>query len=213
MRKCMVLIMFVSLLLVGCSTHRVQLAYSPPPSRSSATLPAIMVGEFTDLRGRDALRNNGTWIGAIRGGYGNTFKTVLLEQPVHEVVTAIFTEALQARDALADPHDDDTTLVLSGSVITFSCKQYMRRDCLITLNVILSDRATQNKIFEKQYEVYKFDGSVWAIDTGIFGSVNKLRDLAARTLSACVDKALDDGELINAAIHPKTTLQHSRGRK
>ena len=172
-------------------------------------LPATLVGEFTDERGDDAQRDNGTWIGAVRGGYGNTIKTVLVEQPVCDVVAATFAQALRARGSFAESQHSGTR-VLSGSVAAFACKQYVRRDCTVALDVVLTDRATGQKIFEKKYEAYEFDGSVWAMDTGVFGSVDKLRDLAARTLAACVDKALDDDGLINAASQARPKEQSQR---
>lgn len=205
------LILSTSMFLSGCSTHRVRLVYTPPTSapQGSRTLPATLVGEFADERGDDAQRDNGTWIGAVRGGYGNTIKTVLVERPLRDIVAATFAQALGARGSFADSQHTGTR-VLSGSVAAFACKQYVRRDCTVALNVVLTDRVSGQKIFEKKYEAYEFDGSVWAMDSGIFGSVDKLRDLAARTLAVCVDKVLDDGGLINAASQPAGPKEQSR---
>lgn len=194
----------VSVVLVGCSTHHVRLEYRAPAAATggSRMLPAIAVGQFADDRGDDAQRGpNGTWIGAIRGGYGNSIKTVLLEQPVRDVVASALAQGLAARGAL--PDQNSGTYVLSGSVRTFACKQFVRRDCSVALDVVLSERANGRKVIEKNYEAYEFDGSLWALDAGVFGSVEKLRDLASRTLTAIVDKVLDDDALIEAALQPR----------
>ncbi len=165
------------------------------------TMPAIAVGEFADQRGEDAKRgDNGNWFGAVRGGYGNTIKTVLADEPVRDVVAAAFAEGLKARGVVADPQQ--ATYLLGGAVKTFACKQYVRRDCTVAIDVVIRERSTHKGVFSKGYQAYEFNGSVWAFDAGIFGSVTKLQDLAAQTLTECVDKALDDPALVEATQRP-----------
>jgi hypothetical protein len=167
----------------------------------------MAMGTFTDERGDDARRENGTWIGAIRGGYGNTLKTILVDKPVSELVANEFAQALKARGAFADSQHGDAHILLSGSIVAFACKQYVRRDCTVIVDVVLMHRETGQRIFEKKYEANEVDGSSWAMDTGIFGSVDKLRDLAAKTLDVCVDKVMDDTEFVNAGNHVPPSAQ------
>ncbi len=218
MRLVIVAALCASTLLIGCSTHRVRIGYQTQPAAAqrSRALPAIAVGKFVDERGDDAERaSDGVWIGAIRGGYGNTIKTVLVEQPLRDMVATSFVDALKARSSLAD--ENSGAHVISGSVTTFACKQYVRRDCTVALDVVLSERLSGREIVKKKYDAYEFDGSVWAADTGIFGSVDKLRDLASRTLTVCVDKVLDDDVLIEASHQhglgaPKEQSRQARDR-
>jgi hypothetical protein len=190
------LALYASVFVTGCSTHRVALNYqvSAPAQPRPSPIPAIAVGQFADQRGDDAKRgDNGNWFGAVRGGYGNSIKTVLADEPVRDVVAGAFAQALRARGVV--PDQQGATYLLGGAVKRFACKQYVRRDCTVKIDVVISDRSSRKEVFSKSYEADASDGSIWALDTGVFGSADKLQDLAARTLTKCIDKALDDPAL------------------
>lgn len=70
----LMLILILASLVGACSTTRGSLTYTPtamvvPVGQSQST--HVTVGSFVDQRGETA-----TWIGAIRGGYGNPLKVL-----------------------------------------------------------------------------------------------------------------------------------------
>jgi hypothetical protein len=70
----------------------------------------------------------------------------------------------------------------------------LRRKASVQLTVSLSD-ATGAVVFERDVTAHEVEGSMFAADTGIFGSVEKLRELAQQALREVVDQALDDPAL------------------
>lgn len=183
---------------MGCSTNWVFLNYrAPTETRTLSALgPVIAAGPFADNRGDDAkLGDNGNWFGAIRGGYGQSFKTLLTDEPISNVVAKAFADGLKARGLLAEGQGG--VYLLSGALKNFACKQYVRRDCIVRIYVVVNQRSTQREVFSKTYETSTVDGSLLTLETGPFGSVDKLKELAAKTLSTTVDKALDDPALMN----------------
>lgn len=198
MKRLIISALCASFFVMGCSTNRVSLNYQAPTETRtlSALGPVIAAGPFADNRGDDAKRgDNGNWFGAIRGGFGNSLKTLLADEPISNVVAKTFADGLKARGLLAE--DQGGVYLLSGAVRNFACKQYVRRDCIVQINVVVSQRSTQKEFFSKTYETSTVEGSLLAPDAGIFGSVDKLKELAAKTLSTTVDKALDDPALMN----------------
>lgn len=87
------------IMLAGCGTRQVGLAYSPPaPSAIPAggRDPVVGVGTVVDDR-----HNGLHWFGAIRDGYGNPIKIQETEEPVKDVAAHAFSDALAARGMLA----------------------------------------------------------------------------------------------------------------
>lgn len=81
----------------GCVTDTVSLGYKPVGQiTSSTTASPITVGSFIDQRGETP-----TWIGAVRGGYGNPLKKLETDQPVSTLVQSAFADGLKARGLLA----------------------------------------------------------------------------------------------------------------
>ena len=84
-----ILFLLLVVTLSACGTTHVSLKYSAPPAivQASARAQPLLVGTFTDKRGEPA-----TWLGAIRGGYGNPLKNLESDKPVAELVKAAFLE-------------------------------------------------------------------------------------------------------------------------
>ena len=147
----------------GCVTDTVSLGYKPSAAIAAANSGVVIsVGTFVDQRGETP-----TWIGAVRGGYGNPVKTLQTDKPVATLVQTAFADGLRARGLLAT------------SVFDPSGRQ----------------------VFTQTYTADELEGSLLALNTGVFGSVDTLRALAEKALSEVVDKALDDTALRNSMRH------------
>ena len=85
--------------LSACGTTNVGLKYSAPPTVAQASTRAqpLLVGNFIDKRGEPA-----TWLGAIRGGFGNPLKNLESDKPVADLVKAAFADGLRARGVAPD---------------------------------------------------------------------------------------------------------------
>jgi uncharacterized lipoprotein YajG len=184
---------FCMCLLAGCSTNSVGLTYKPTttivPIASSAS---VAVGSFVDSRGESA-----TWFGAIRGGFGSPIKVLEAASSISIVVQTEFSQGLRDRGFQVS---SDGRHQIVGVIKKLDCDQYERREATIEIEVSVVDTANGNRSFTRTYSGHNVEGSVVALDAGIFGSVEKLRTLAEKTLSEVVDKALDDPALQHALI-------------
>ena len=89
---------------------------------------------------------------------------------------------------------------IAGVIKKLDCDQYERREATIEIEVSIIDPATGSRLFDQTFTAHKVEGSLLALDAGIFGFVEKLRALAEKTLSELVDKALDDSTLQHALL-------------
>ena len=177
-------------LVAGCVTDTVSLGYKPAgqikPANSGT---AASVGSFVDQRGETAI-----WIGAVRGGYGNPLKTLQTDKPVSALVQTAFADGLRARGLLATGAG---AYQISGIIKKLDCSQYARREAHAIIDVSVFDPSGK-QIFTQTYTADELEGSVLALNVGVFGSVDSLRALAEKALGEVVDKALDDTALRNA---------------
>ncbi|MGH8172876.1 MAG: hypothetical protein ACREPX_06990 [Rhodanobacteraceae bacterium] len=184
------------LLLAACSTTKVGLKYQSADAAKTpmpATSKAVRIAAFVDKRTEPP-----NWIGAIRGTYGNPIKNLETEQPVATIVQKDFVDALQAR-GIGESATAQTQI--AGVVLKLDCNQVFRREANVEIEIYVVDTATGQSTFKQTYSTSNVDGSVVALDIGIFGSVEVLRALTEKTLRETIDKALDDPAL-NAALKP-----------
>jgi uncharacterized lipoprotein YajG len=175
----------------GCSTNSVGLTYKPTTTTVPSTSNApISVGSFVDSRGESA-----TWFGAIRGGFGNPIKVLEAAPSISVLVQSAFSQGLQDRGFQVS---NGGRRQIAGVIKKLDCDQYERREATIEIEVSITETATGNQLFKQTFTAHNVEGSVLALDAGIFGSVDKLRALAEKTLSELVDKALDDSALRHA---------------
>ena len=170
-------------LIAGCSSPPADLAYSPTaPITPQNSAPLVAVVRVTDARDE----KDPTYVGAIRGGFGNPLKTLTTTRPVGEEVRAAFEAALQARGLLGPraPMQLDVTLT------ELSANQYHRREGHTALSLALVDRATGRPVIQDKEDVLKINGSVVTFDAGVFASLDDLRAVAALSLSTAIDQAL-----------------------
>ena len=95
MRK-IIAIALLMLSIAACSTTKVPLKYYNTQGAIKTAVPAtgktVNVGDFADERGEPA-----TWLGSIRGTYGNPIKNLESDQPVSKLVQTAFVDGLHAR--------------------------------------------------------------------------------------------------------------------
>lgn len=177
------------LALAGCSTTAVGLRYGAPATvaKVAPSSSPVVVGAFADQRGEPP-----TWLGAIRGGFGNPLKNLESDRPVAELVKTAFADGLKARGAALDASPRQNQLV--GSIKKLDCSQYVRREAYAEIELTVLDSSGQKR-FSKLYKANNLDGSLMTMNAGIFASVDDLRVVLEKTLREVVDQALDDGAL------------------
>lgn len=182
-----VAIAVLSLTLSACSTSKGGLRYAAPASTTTTAAGSTSIGRFADERGEPA-----NWLGAIRGGFGNPLKKIETEQPVADVVQSAFADALRSRGLLAT---EGARTRIEGTIRRLDGDKFARSESNAEIVVRVIDVGAGTTTFERTYVTATIEGSALTLKTGIFASVDELRDLIARTLSQTIDKALDDPEL------------------
>lgn len=176
-------------LLAGCGTTAVGLKYAPPAAvQRVATAVTVQVGSFADQRGEPP-----TWLGAIRGGFGNPLKNLESERPVVELVGEAFADALKARGNTVGGGG----LQLSGVVRKLDCNQIVRREANVEIEVTVKGADGRVRL-NKTYAASRLDGSLVTMSAGVFASVDDLRVTLELALREAVDKALDDPAMRDA---------------
>jgi len=177
----------------GCVTDTVSLSYKAAGQiTASSSGAAVSVGSFVDQRGETA-----TWIGAVRGGYGNPLKKLETDKPVAALVQTAFTDGLRARGLLGT---GTGAFQKAGAIEKLDCSQYVRREAHAAIDVSVFD-SSGKQVFTQTHTADELEGSLMALNVGVFGSVDTLRALAEKALSEVVDKALDDTAFRNAIRH------------
>jgi uncharacterized lipoprotein YajG len=186
--KCILSVLLVATL-SACGTTSVGLKYAAPPSvaQASARAQPLMVDNFADKRGEPA-----TWLGAIRGGFGNPLKNLESDRPVSELVQAAFADGLRARGVT--PNQPTSQFQITGIIKKLDCNQIVRREANVEIEVAVIDKAGKQR-FIKTYSASNLDGSVVNMSSGVFGSVEDLRATLEKTLRETIDKALDDSAM------------------
>ena len=175
----------------GCSTTGVALKYAPPQNvvAVAAGTEGVSVGTFEDKRGEPA-----TYLGAIRGGFGNPLKTLESSTPVATVVATAFADGLRTRGI----QTSGAKYEISGTIKVLECIQMVRRDATVEIDVKLVANDTKKEVFTKTVKANTLDGSIFNLATGVFASVEDLRAVTEKTLREAVDRALDDPEFRKA---------------
>jgi uncharacterized lipoprotein YajG len=176
--------------LAGCGTTNVGLKYAPataPAKVTPATSP-VVVGTFTDQRGEPP-----TWLGAIRGGFGNPLKNLESDKPAAIYVQSAFADGLRARGI--DVPAQGAPYQIIGVVRKLDCNQIVRREANVEIELTVVDVKTGQQRFKRSYSASNLEGSIVALNTGVFASVDDLRATLEKTLGDVVDKALDDPAL------------------
>jgi uncharacterized lipoprotein YajG len=187
----LILLAATVLLFGGCSTTGVALKYAPPQNVTvvASGSESVSVGTFEDKRGEPA-----TYLGAIRGGFGNPLKTLESNEPVASVVANAFAEGLRARGI----QSTGAKYQIGGTIKVLECIQMVRRDASVEIDVKVIATDTKKEIFAKTVKTNTLDGSILNLATGVFASVEDLRAVTEKTLRDAVDRALDDPDFRKA---------------
>lgn len=130
------------------------------------------------------------WVGAIRGGYGNSVKVLHADLPIDQVVMRALREGLRVRGLLVgDGMAPRRRLIVD--IMQFDANQYARREATVVLRVSLVDPGGQ-QLWTDTVRVYRVNGSVLSFSTGVFASVEDLHALMAQVLGEAADQALDN---------------------
>lgn len=179
-------------MLTGCGTTSVGLKYAPTegatPSRVAASVQPVSVGAFVDKRNEKP-----TWLGAIRGGFGNPLKTLESSQPVAEVVQAAYLDAFKSKGFAIDP---TAALQVSGTVLDLKCTQMSHKEATVSIEVTVSEKTTGLKRFTQTYSSKYVSGFIPV--GGVLAPVEDLRVVLENTMRDVIDKTLGDASFISA---------------
>jgi hypothetical protein len=182
----------LALLVGGCSSTSVSLKYQADSTGAAAArTPLVRVDKFVDERGTDP-----RWLGAVRGGYGNALKTLLLDASAQEVVHDDFAQALAARGLLDERAA--ARYSLTGIIAKLDCSQYVRREAHANFVLTLTETASGKVVMSRSFRRDDVQDQLNLLDTGIFASTDDLRAVAAQTLHQTIDDALDSAEFKRA---------------
>ncbi len=176
--KAILLLVFLS----ACSTTASDLTYAPIAPVVPQASPEVATVTVADARDE----KDPTYIGAIRGGYGNPLKTLTTVQPASEEVKTAFIAALQARGlyGAGAPATLDVTLKqLSGN-------WYARHEGHTIFTLTLNDKSGR-AVFHDDEDVLKIAGSLITFDAGMFASTDDLRAIVELSMNTAIDQALD----------------------
>ena len=196
MRLLLSVLLFASL--SACGTTRLPLAYAPPSSVAARGPAVVDTVSALDQRGESAPDAN--WIGAIRGGFGNSLKRLETDRPLTEVVADATRDALRARGMLGGsgaPYD------LRVAIEQFESDQVARREAKVRLRLAWIRRAGGATAFANQGQADIVSGSAITFEAGVFGSVEALRAIAAQAMGQALDQALDDPALTAFLASPR----------
>ncbi len=188
MRPLPLLLLLASL--AACGGTQATMPYEPTVAvqAAAARRPLVAVSDRV-ANERQAGREDPTWIGTIRGGYGNPVKRLNSDAPVDRVVARAFADGLAARGLHAP--GGASPYVLAVTIHQFDANQYVRREATAEFSAVLVERATGREVWRDRHRAYNVDGSLLSLTTGVLASTEDLRRVALRTMSEAVDALLD----------------------
>lgn len=188
------LLLLLPLVLAACSSP-VTLTYAPTTRPTPAEPPAPIASvSATDQRNEP----DPSWIGAIRGGYGNSLKALHLAGPLADSVASAFRMALTQRGLLSPaataPFD------LKAAITSFQGNQIVRREAVIAVAIDLTDHAGRSR-YHDTAEVTLTEGNS-LLDNGILADPAKLAGTLQTAFTQAIDQLLDR-PAFRAALSPQ----------
>jgi hypothetical protein len=183
LRHCLIALGLLAM--AACAPATVALNYVPPTNLSpvAGAKPAVAVGSFTDNRGLES-----RFIGRIRGGYGNSLKTLSTEAPVVNVVAKAFAEGLAARGIAAPAGAARYTI--TGVINKLDCNYYVREEAHTNITLVVTETATGKAVMTQPF-LSDLRSDFGARDFQFDAVAEALRVLTEKTLRNTVDAALD----------------------
>lgn len=80
---------------------------------------------------------------------------------------------------------------IAVAIEQFESTQYARREANVDLLVAVKSRNTGQEVYRDRVKVDLVTGSIFALDTGAFGSSDDLQAVAQTALNQAIDQALD----------------------
>lgn len=179
------LMIFGCVLTSACSTTQTSLPYDASRA-TNVGAPAKATVEIVAVA--DNRKHGANWLGAIRGGYGNPIKTLETQGPVKDAVKSAFAQGLKARGLTGD----GSAYAMNLDVEQFDCNQYIRREAHARINVSLVNKASGQTAYQRKAVTDLVQGSLIALDVGLFADVEDLRKVANAALQDAVDQVLND---------------------
>ncbi|MDB5377253.1 MAG: hypothetical protein JWR00_1699 [Rubritepida sp.] len=178
----------LALLLAACGTTQYPMPYAPT-AQVTANQPPGPVARTAAVRNqRGTGGEDPVWIGTIRGGYGNPLKTLEADRPLDQAVQRAFDDALAARGWLAQ---QDPRAEIEIIVREFVANRYVRLEATAELELILRERSSGRVLWQDRENVTNVEGSILALDTGVFADPVALHALMLRTMNQAIDRLLD----------------------
>jgi uncharacterized lipoprotein YajG len=202
MRKTPLAALAATLILSACWTTHVALKYQAPPKVAPAApgTPTIAVGAFADMRGQKP-----KWIGRVRGTFGNSLETLVIDEPVSDLVQTQFRDGLLARQFPVV--DSDAVFEISGVIHKLSSVQYMHVQTDVEIEVQLRRVSSGDQIFTHTYLAQAVEASrphsVQSLETA--RPVEAIRALTEKILREVVNQALDD-RAFREALRPQPQI-------
>ena len=179
------LLLSALLLLTACGENGpVRLPYAPTTAVPPGGSANVSVGPVTDGRGEE----DPTWLGAVRGGYGNPLRVLHGERPAADLVRQALSDGLAARGMLAPAGRG--TREIRATVVQLDVDRYHRIEARLDLRLAVFS-ASGREVYQDEVKLDHVTGSIVSLDTGVFADPAELRALLTRTLSEAVDQLLD----------------------
>ena len=178
---------------LSACAQQVTLGYAPPapPQRSDAG-PVIGSVSASDQRNEA----DPTWIGAIRGGFGNPLKVLHNSQSLAQSVTTAFRDALRARGLLAA--ESTGRFDINVAIAKFQSTQMVRREAEVDLTMTVTDKSNRATVYRDEANIDLVTGSVLALDTGVLASASDLQAVTQTALGQAIDRLLDNPAFLAA---------------
>ncbi len=176
------------LMLAACGTTQVTLPYGATGTAQPAPGQPVVTVEKVDNQ-RVTGREDPTWVGTIRGGYGNPIRALNTAEPVDRVVAQAFRDGLAARGLNAPAGQG--RYMLAVVIHQFDANQYVRREATADFSIVVTERATGREVWRDREKVYNVDGSILALNVGVFASPDDMQRTAALTMNQAIDRLLD----------------------
>jgi hypothetical protein len=178
----------LALTLGACGTTQYPMPYAPtaPVTANQPPGPVVRTATVRNVRGTGG--EDPVWIGTIRGGYGNPLKTLEADRPLDQVMQRAFDDALAARGWLAqqDPRTEIEIIMRE-----FVANRYVRLEATAELELILRERSSGRVLWQDQENVHNVEGSILALDSGVFADPAALHALMLLTMNQAIDRLLD----------------------
>lgn len=173
------------LLLAGCGTTPVSLAYDPTHPLPSPAGPAVLARpEVVDARG-GAPRA----LGAVHGDLGFLAQTLTIDQPAAQQVGAAFGSALLARGMLAPPGTARFDLRIRLNRLAVG--EALDRHAAVDLVLTVTRRDTGQVVYTDAVSLAAGEADLPSLDSMAYAPVAAVTALGNATMSRAIDQALD----------------------